>query len=129
VKEEDVEEEKVFELNHDGPPSAITEDDHVEHLMDVPATTKHTFVSPYPKSNRELRRLRYGSVGPSPKTMSRELKGLQRNHVAYVNKVVLRESRDKAYQSKFVMIQRAFNSNAGLMVAAICQKTKKCVKA
>jgi hypothetical protein len=76
----------VYELEregHVGPPPAITEDVHIEQLTDVPETTSNpSIVAPYPTSTRQLR----SYVIPAPKQMPRELKSLQSNQVAYVNK-------------------------------------------
>jgi hypothetical protein len=62
--------------------------------MDVPDTTKTAIVSPYPKSTKELIHLSCGTIGPAPKKMSTELRSLQGNNVAYINKQVLPESKD-----------------------------------
>jgi hypothetical protein len=61
--------------------------------MDVPDTTKPAIVAPYPKSSREFSILRYGTVGPAPKELSRELKSQQSNHMVYINKQILPESK------------------------------------
>jgi hypothetical protein len=77
--------------------------------MDVPDTTKPPIIAPYPKTTRELS---LSTVGPAQNKMSRELRCLQRNHASYINKKILQESKDKAYQSEFAMIQAALNSVA-----------------
>jgi hypothetical protein len=98
------------EEGHVGPPPSITEDNHIEQLMDIPETTSSpTIVAPYPTSTRQLRCF----VIPAPKQMSRVLRRLQSNHVAYVNKQVLPEVKAKAYKKHFVIIQAAFYSVAG----------------
>jgi hypothetical protein len=92
-----------------GPAPSITEDDHIEQLMDVPETTSNpTIVAPYPTSTRQLR----SSVVPATKKISRELRSLQSNHVAYITQAPP-ETEDQAYQREFDMIQAAFNSVAG----------------
>jgi hypothetical protein len=52
-EDEDMEEEESHELEgegHVGPPPAITKEDHIEQLMDVPkATSTPTIVAPYTK--------------------------------------------------------------------------------
>jgi hypothetical protein len=52
-----IDEEKVYELEgnyHFVPPAPVTEDDHIEQLMEVPYTTsKPPIQSPYPKSTIE----------------------------------------------------------------------------
>jgi hypothetical protein len=81
--------------------------------MNIPDTTNPAIVAPYPKSTRELRSLRYGTIGPAPEKIAWALRGLQSNHVVYINKQVLPESKDNTYQREFSMIQAAFNSVAG----------------
>jgi hypothetical protein len=81
--------------------------------MDVPNITKPAIVAPYPKATRELRSLSYGTVGPAPKKLSKELIRLESNHVAYINKQVLPELKDKNYQGEFAMLQTASISVAG----------------
>jgi hypothetical protein len=70
VEGEDMEEEEVFDLEGEGhvtPPPFITEDDHIEQLMDVPETASDpTIVAPYPTSTRQLR----SSVIRAPKKLS-----------------------------------------------------------
>jgi hypothetical protein len=78
------------EIKNVGPPPPIPGDYNIEQPMDVPDITKPEIVAPYPKSTRELRSLIYGTVGPTPKKISRELRGLQSQHVAYINKQVLK---------------------------------------
>jgi hypothetical protein len=58
-----------------------------------------------------LRSLSYGTIGPVPKKLSRELRGLQSNniHIAYINKQVKSDVQDKEY----MMLGAAFNSVAG----------------
>jgi hypothetical protein len=57
VEDEELEEEEVFELEGEGnvgTPPAITQDDHIEHQMDVPETTSNpTIVAPFPTSTRQ----------------------------------------------------------------------------
>jgi hypothetical protein len=116
VEEDNDEDDEASELEgegHVGTPPHITEYLCIEQLMDVPDTTIPAILVTYPKSTRELRSLSYGTIGPASKKMSRKLRGLQRNHVAYINKQVLSESKDKAYQSIFAMIQADIHSVAG----------------
>jgi hypothetical protein len=94
---------------HVGPTPAITEEDHIEQRMDVPGTTLNsTIVAPSPTSSRQLR----SSVVSAPEKMSRELRSLQSNHVAYLTKA-LPDTKDQAYQNDFALIQAAFHSVAG----------------
>jgi hypothetical protein len=71
MEDGDMEEEDVYELEgegHVGPQPTITEDDHIEQLMDVPETTSSpTIVAPYPTSTRQIR----CSVVHATKIMSR----------------------------------------------------------
>jgi hypothetical protein len=57
--------------------------------MDVPDTTNSAIAAPYPNSSIEFRSLSYGTVGPAPKRITRNLRGLLSNHVGYINKQVL----------------------------------------
>jgi hypothetical protein len=77
--------------------------------MDVPENTSSpTIVAPYPTSTRQLR----SSVVPAPKILSRELRSLQNNHVAYITHLPP-DTKDQANQREFAMIQAEFNSVAG----------------
>jgi hypothetical protein len=111
-EDKDVEEEEVYELEGEGnvgPPPTITEDDHIEQLMDVPKTTSTpTIVAPYQTSTRQLR----SCVVHAPKKMSREERNLQSNHDAYITHL-LPETKDQTYKREFAMIQAAFNSVSG----------------
>jgi hypothetical protein len=82
LEDEDMEEKEAYELEgevHVIPQPTISEDDHIEQLMDVPETTlSPTIVAPYPTSTRQLR----SSVVHAPKKMSMEIRSLQSNHVA-----------------------------------------------
>jgi hypothetical protein len=108
-KDKDMEEVKSYALEgegHFGPPPANTKEDHIEQLMDVPkATSTPPVVAPYPISTRQLR----SSVVHAPKKMSREVRNLQSNHVAYITHL-LSETEDQVYKREFAMIQAAFNS-------------------
>jgi hypothetical protein len=96
--EEEVEDTDVQFVEQEGTfdfPST-TEEDHTELLVDTPITTKPSIVPvTYPKSTRELRSLSYVTIGPVPKKLSRELRGLQINniHIAYINKQDIRSPR------------------------------------
>jgi hypothetical protein len=77
--------------------------------MDVPQATAPISPVPYPKVSRALRSLQYGNIGPAPKRMTRELRGLQSNlHIAYINNRVLPD-----YDKEYAMINAAFNSVPG----------------
>jgi hypothetical protein len=77
--------------------------------MDVPEiTSSHTIVAPYPTSTRQLRNY----VVHAPNIMSREIRSIQRNHVAYITQGIP-ETRDQVYKIKFAMSQASFNSVAG----------------
>jgi cytochrome b involved in lipid metabolism len=124
VKAEDMEEEESYALeveSHVGLPPTITEDDHIEHLMDVPETTSSPkIVAPYPTSTRQLR----SSVVHAPKKISREIRSLQSNHFAYITQA-LPETKDQANKNKFAMIQAAFHSVAGFDDGSDTPKTYK----
>jgi hypothetical protein len=82
-EEQDEEQEGFFD-----PPSTAAEV-HAELLVDTTTANKPSIVPvPYPNSKRELRILSYGTVGPVPKKLSRELRCLQISsiHKAYINK-------------------------------------------
>jgi hypothetical protein len=89
VEEEDegIEEEDAYRLEgegHVGPPPAITKEDHIEKLMDVPKiTSTPTIVAPYPTSTIQQR----SSVVHAPKKMSREVRNLKINNVAYITHI------------------------------------------
>jgi hypothetical protein len=68
--------------------------------------------------------LSYGTVGPAPKIMSRELKGLEQPF-AYIKKQVLPYSKENAYQRELAMIQTAFNSVAGFDHGSYTSKNYK----
>jgi hypothetical protein len=76
VEAEDMDETEVCDLEgelHVGPSPAITEDEHIEQLIDVPEVTLNpAIVAPYPTSTRQLK----SSVLPAPKKMSREFRSL-----------------------------------------------------
>jgi hypothetical protein len=78
VEEEDndMEEEEAYKMEgegHVGPLPAITKEDHIEQLMDVPkATSTPTIVAPYLSSTRQLR----SSVVHASMKMSREVSNL-----------------------------------------------------
>jgi hypothetical protein len=109
-EEGDLEEEEAHELEEDGhvgPPPTITEEDHIEQIMDAPkAEPSPEIVAPYPTSTRQLR----SSV--IPKKMSREVRNLQSNHVAFITHTVP-EPKDQVYRKELAMIQAAFNSVSG----------------
>jgi Reverse transcriptase (RNA-dependent DNA polymerase) len=119
-----VEEEENYEVKgetHFGPPPAITEDDHIEQLMDVPETTWNpTTVAPYPTFTKHL----IGSVVPAPKKMYRDLRSIQSNHGAYMTEA-LPETKLQAYKKEFTMIQAAFNCVAGFDDGRDTPKTYK----
>jgi hypothetical protein len=87
-----LEEEEVYELEgqgHVGQLPAINEIDHIEQLMHVPETTSDpTTVAPYPRPNREFGSFSYATVLSEPKKLFMDLRGLQSNHVSYINKQV-----------------------------------------
>jgi hypothetical protein len=88
------EQEGLFDL-----PSK-TEEEHTELLIYTTPTDKpYRIPIPYPRANRVLRSLTYGTIGPVPKNLSRELRGLQSNniHIAYINKQVMADIKDKEY--------------------------------
>jgi hypothetical protein len=99
VEKEEVDEKEKEELERKDyavPPFPITNDDHTEQLMDVTTVAKSdTIVVPYPKPTRELSCLSYGTVGLEPKKISMDLKGLQQNHIAYINRQVIPSTKDK----------------------------------
>jgi hypothetical protein len=57
--------------------------------------------------------------------MSWDLRDLQSNHVAYINKQVLPETKGQAYQKEFAMIQAAFDLVAGFDDGSDTPKTYK----
>jgi hypothetical protein len=105
-----MEEEESFELEgygHIGPPPTITKDDHKEQIMDAPkAKPSPAIVAPYPTSKRQLR------SAVIPNKISREVRNLQSNHVAYITHP-LPETKDQVYKRELAMIQAAFNSVSG----------------
>jgi hypothetical protein len=111
-EDKDMEENYAYDLEeegHVGPSPAITKDDHIEQLMDVPkATSTPTIVALYPSSTRQLK----SSVVHAPNKMSMEVRNLQSNHVAYITHL-LPETEDQVYKRVSAMIQGAFNSVSG----------------
>jgi hypothetical protein len=103
--EEITEEEGLF-----GPPQPVTIDEHIEHQVDVSekAPNPPLIPVPYPKGQRELRSLSYGTA-LAPKELARELKGLQSSNilVAYINRLI-QPDKDK----EFTMLSAAFNAIA-----------------
>jgi hypothetical protein len=126
VEDYDMEEEEAYKLEtdvHIGPPSTITEDDHIKQLMDVPETTSSPAnVGPHPTSTRQLR----SSVVQLPKKISRENWSIQSNHVAYITQE-LPETKDQAYKKDFAMIHAALNSVVGFDDGSDSPKTYKAV--
>jgi hypothetical protein len=124
VEEDEIEDEEEVGAeqegyNHVGPPPPITEDDFVEQQMDVPQATAPIAPVPYPKVSRELRSLQYGNIGPAPKRMTRELRGLQSNlHIAYINNQVLPD-----HDKEYAMLNAAINSVAGFDYGSDTPKT------
>jgi hypothetical protein len=114
VEEEDGGEEEEPNEEQEGPLDLppTTEEAHTELLIDTKVSYKpSTIPVPYPKSTRELRILSYGSIGPAPKKLSGELKGLQISniHIAYINRQTKTDILDKEY----LMLGAAFNLVAG----------------
>jgi hypothetical protein len=80
-EEVEVEDEQYVEQEVATALPSTTEYDHTELLVDPTTTIKPSIVPvPYPKSARKLRSLSYGTIGPVPKKLSRELRGLQKKH-------------------------------------------------
>jgi hypothetical protein len=109
-EDKDMEDEGAYALEgegHVGPPPAITKEDHIEQLMDVPkSTSTTTTVAPYPTSTIQLRSY------VAPKKMSRKVRNLQSNHVAYITHLQP-ETEDQVYKREIAMIRAAFNSVSG----------------
>jgi hypothetical protein len=61
--------------------------------MDAPAVA--SVVAPFPKCTIDLRSLSYGKVGPAPKKILKECRGLHCNQFTYSNRQVIPETNDK----------------------------------
>jgi hypothetical protein len=99
--------------------------DHIEQLMVVPAVAKIPAIGkPYQRTTSELISLSYETVGPAHKKLSRDIRGLQSNHIAFMNRQVLPEAKDKEY----AMLNAISILLKDLMMVVIRQRhTKMCL--